>query len=136
MTAARQTGPAQSAMGETEALELARAYVALSNAHRVELIRPMFAAEAVYRSSAVGEYRGAAAIADMMQAFFARYPDAFWLCENYRRKNGRVSFEFSLQASDAGTGVHLQRSGIEHIYYDADGLISKLEVIATDNAEA
>ena len=119
-----------------EAVQLAHAYVALSNAHRAELIRPLFAANAVYRSSAVGEYRGAAAIAEMMQAFFARYPDAFWLCEYYRFKAGRVSFEFSLQASDAGSGEHLQRSGIESICFDADGLISKLEVIATGDVES
>jgi len=136
MTATGRTGPAQCAMSESEAVELARAYVALSNAHRVELIRPMFAADVIYRSSAVGEYRGAAAIADMMQAFFARYPDAFWLCENYRFRNGRVSFDFSLQASDASSGEHLQRSGIEHIYCDAAGLISKLEVIATGDTKA
>jgi nuclear transport factor 2 (NTF2) superfamily protein len=117
-------------MTETEAIELARAYVALCNAHRVELIRPLFAADAVYRSGFVGDYRGAAAISAMMRTFFARYPDAFWLCENFRFSNNRVSFEFSLQASDASTGEHLQRSGIEGIDYGADGLISKLEVKA------
>jgi nuclear transport factor 2 (NTF2) superfamily protein len=117
-------------MTETEAIELARAYVALSNSHRVELIQPLFAADAIYRSNAVGEYQGAAAIAAMMQAFFARYPDAFWLCENFRCGSNRVSFEFSLQACDAESGEHLQRSGFEAIEYDDAGLIKKLEVRA------
>jgi hypothetical protein len=43
-------------MTEIEATELAHAYVALSNAHRVDLIGPMFADDAVYYSSAVGGY--------------------------------------------------------------------------------
>ena len=115
-------------MNATESIELARAYVALSNAHRVELIRQLFAAEAIYRSGAVGEFHGPVAIAEMMQAFFERYPDAFWLCENFRCSGNRVSFAFSLQASDAHSGDHLQRSGIEVIDYSADGLIQKLEV--------
>lgn len=117
-------------MTNTEAIELARAYVALSNAHRVELIRPLFAAGATYRSSAVGEFHGSEAIIEMMQAFFERYPDAFWLCENFRCSGNRVNFEFSLQASDTHSGEHLQRSGIEVIDYSADGLIQKLEVKA------
>ena len=117
-------------MNETEYIELARAYVALSNAHRVDLIRPMFAADAIYRSSAVGEFNGAAAIAKMMRAFFARYPDAYWFCEDYRCSGSRVEFAFSLQASDARGAGHLQRSGLEMIEYDADGLIAKLEVKA------
>ncbi|HUV21156.1 MAG TPA: nuclear transport factor 2 family protein [Gammaproteobacteria bacterium] len=115
-------------MTETEACELARAYVALSNAHRVELIRPMFAADAIYRSSAVGEFQGVDAIAEMMRNFFARYTDAFWLCEHFRCQANRVSFDFSLQASDAQSGAQLQRSGIERIEFDNRGLIKRLEV--------
>ena len=72
-------------MTATEALELARAYVALSNAHRVDLIGPMFATDAVYRSSAVGEYHGTQAIIEMMRSFFERFPDVFWQCGHYRR---------------------------------------------------
>ena len=115
-------------MTEIEISELARAYVALSNAHRVELIRPMFASDAIYHSSAVGEFHGVDAIADMMQAFFARYADAFWLCENFRCEDNRVSFDFSLQASDTLGGALLQRNGIERIEFDAQGLIRRLEV--------
>ena len=55
-------------MTPTESIELARAYVALSNAHRADLVRPLFAEGAVYRSSAVGEYRGVDAIVAMMRA--------------------------------------------------------------------
>jgi len=118
-------------MTEIEAIELARAYVALSNAHRVDLIEPMFAEDAVYYSSAVGEYRGAESISEMMQAFFARYPDAFWLTEDYQYASNRVSFSFSLQAIDTQSGNPLQRMGIEHIEFDARTRIKKLEVQAS-----
>ncbi len=120
-------------MTKIESSELARAYVALSNAHRVELILPMFAVGAVYTSSAVGEFIGPIAIGDMMQDFFARYPDVFWLAENFRYDNGRVTFDFGLRATAADSGEHLQRQGIEHIEFDRHGLIRKLEVNA-DNS--
>jgi hypothetical protein len=115
---------------ETEIIELARAYVALSNSHRTELIVPLFADDAVYSSSAVGEFHGAAAIGDMMRGFFKRYPDVFWSCENFKYSANRVSFDFSLQAHDAESGGRLQRGGIERIAYDDRGLIKKLEVKA------
>ena len=118
-------------MTESEAIELCRAYVALSNAHRVELILPMFSARAVYTSSALGEFVGPGAIGAMMQGFFSDYPDAFWLAENYRFDSNRVTFDFSLQANSATTGEHLQRQGIERIEFDKNGLIKKLEVKAS-----
>jgi hypothetical protein len=115
---------------ETETIELARAYVALSNSHRVELIIPLFVDDAVYSSSAVGEFHGVAAIGDMMRGFFGRYPDVFWACDNFKCCANRVSFDFSLQGHDAESGDRLQRGGIERIVYDDRGLIIKLEVKA------
>ncbi len=115
-------------MTEIETIELAKAYVALSNAHRVELILKMFSSAARYTSSAVGEFIGPDAIGDMMQGFFARYPDAFWLAENYRYESNRVTFDFGLQATETSSGQHLQRQGIERIEFDEFGLIKKLEV--------
>jgi hypothetical protein len=121
----------QTPMTELESIELARAYVALSNAHRVELILPMFAAGAVYTSSAVGEFSGPSAIGDMMQDFFTRYPNVFWLAENFRFSHGRVTFDFGLQATAVDSGEQLQRQGVEHIEFDGRGLIIKLEVQAS-----
>lgn len=115
-------------MTETETLELARAYVALSNAHRVDLIEPMFKADGIYHSSSVGEYHGVQAIADMMHSFFARFPDVFWQCENYLYSQNRVDFDFKLQATDAESGNSICRSGHESIEFDTDGLIRLLEV--------
>ena len=117
-------------MTETESIATARAYVALSNAHRVDLIRPLFSEQAIYRSSAVGEYRGAGAITQMMSGFFERFADVYWHCSNYRCSGCRVSFDFELRATDAVDGSQLQRHGIEHIEFDDAGLIKTLEVLA------
>jgi nuclear transport factor 2 (NTF2) superfamily protein len=117
-------------MTATEALELARAYVALSNAHRVDLIGPMFATDAVYRSSAVGEYHGTQAIIEMMRSFFERFPDVFWLCDNYQCSQNRVGFEFQLQATEADSGQSISRGGHECIEFDSAGLIRLIEVQA------
>jgi hypothetical protein len=116
---------------KTESIELARAYVSLSNAHRVDLIQPMFSSDAIYRSSAVGEFRGVPAILTMMASFFTRYPDVHWQCENYRCEDRCVSFDFNLRAQDAQDGSSLQRGGIEHIEFNSEGLIKLLEVHAS-----
>ncbi len=49
-------------MNDLEQIDLAKAYVALSNAHRLEFIVPMFAHGGMYRSSNVGEFKGRKAI--------------------------------------------------------------------------
>lgn len=123
-------------MTEIESIELARAYVALSNSHRLDLILPLFAEDAIYRSSAVGEHRGVTAIAAMMQAFFSRYPDVHWQCRHFSCDRHRVSFDFELHATAAGNGDRLQRGGVEHIEFDARGLIKTLAVNATRDIES
>jgi nuclear transport factor 2 (NTF2) superfamily protein len=50
------------------------------------------------------------------------------LCEHFRCQANRVIFDFSLQASDNQSGAQLQRSGIERIEFDDQGLIKRLEV--------
>ena len=49
-------------MTDQELIECSRAYVALSNAHHLELILAMFEKEAIYTPSAVGQFKGADAI--------------------------------------------------------------------------
>lgn len=109
-------------------IELARAYVALSNAHRPALIATMFDANSCYHSAALGQFNGVEAIIEMMTAFFQRYPDVHWQAQNYRLDDNRVSFDFSISASEAETGASLQRSGIESIEFDTQGIIRELEV--------
>jgi hypothetical protein len=105
-------------------IELARAYVALSNAHHLEHLTAMFAAGAGYRSTTVGDFRGRAAIADMMHEFFARHPDVYWEADNYRCDDHRVSFDFTMTAEGGDT----RRSGVEHLDFTADGSIKRVTV--------
>ena len=111
-------------MTETELTELSRAYVALSNAHRVDLILSMFAAGASYSSATVGDHRGRAAIGDMMHGYFAEHPDAHWEARNYRCDDHRVSFDFTLSADDGRSRSY----GTEHLDFTADGSIKKVTV--------
>ena len=116
-------------MNESEEIEFVKAYVALSNAHRLTLILPMFAEEAVYRSSYVGEFDGRGAIGDMMGDFFSRFPDVCWKVPEYRPAGKRaVDFEFVMTATETLTGNNIERNGLERIEFTEDGLISLLEV--------
>jgi hypothetical protein len=118
-------------MSEIETLELAKAYVALSNAHRSDLIKPMFNSESCYRSSAVGEYHGADDIIEMMRNFFIRFPDVHWQVPQFKCESTKVSFEFELLAHDAQTGESMERRGLEMIEFDASGCIQLLTVDAS-----
>ena len=115
-------------MQDDELIELAKAYVALSNAHRAALIAMMFDARSSYHSAALGQFNGVDSIIDMMTGFFQRYPDVRWQAQNYRVDDNRVSFDFSMRASEAETDASLQRSGVESIEFDTRGMIRKLEV--------
>ncbi len=113
-------------MTHTELTELAKAYIALCNSHRIDLVLSMFAAGARYTSSAASDYRGRAAIGDMMHAFFTDHPDVNWQASEFRCEDNRVSFDFSLTAGDAAEGI--RRHGIEHLDFTADGSIKKVTV--------
>jgi len=115
-------------MTDTELIELAKAYVALSNSHRIDLILPMFTAGAGYSSTTVGEHRGRATIGDMMHGFFNKYPDAHWHATNYRCTDHCVSFDFTMTANDANNGESLERRGLEQFEFTADGSIKKITV--------
>ena len=113
-------------MTHRKLIELARAYVALSNAHHIELVLSMFAAGASYSSTTVGDYRGRAAIGDMMHEFFTRHPDVYWEAGNYRCDDRRVSFDFTMTASNGDGDFRI--SGVEHLDFTADGSIKKVTV--------
>jgi hypothetical protein len=116
----------EASMTQTELTELARAYVALFNSHRIDLVLSMFAAGANYESDAGSKYRGRAAIGDMMHVFFTDNPDVYWQASNFRCDDHRVSFDFSMNAGEGGDAIH--REGIEHIDFTADGSIKKVTV--------
>ena len=118
-------------MTDIELIELARAYVALSNAHRIDLIMPMFAAGAGYSSNRVGEHRGRATIGDMMHGFFTRHPDVYWTIDNFGCSDHCVSFDFVMTASATENDEAIEVKGLEQIEFTADGSIKKITVEAS-----
>jgi len=117
-------------MNPTERIELAKAYVALSNAHRLDLVLPMFAAEATYRSAYVGEFAGKPAIGRMMAAFFTRFPDVCWAVEAYRGLGAdAVEFAFVMTATEAATGQAVRRPAVETLEFTDAGFIVRVAVI-------
>lgn len=116
-------------LGDAERLQLARAYVALSCAHRVQFILPMLDEAAVYSSANVGEFTGREAIGAMMTDFFSRYPDVYWQVEEYRQVQGNtIEFEFEMIASAGQGGTGIRRRGREHIEFTPQGLITRIDV--------
>ena len=115
-------------MTDTELIELAKAYVALSNSHRIDLIMPMFATGARYTTTTGGIFRGRAAIADMTQDYFKRYPNAHLLASKYQCSDNRVSFDFTIKANEASSGDSIEHSGNEQLEFTADGSIKKITV--------
>jgi len=118
-------------MTDTELIELAKAYVALSNSHRIDLIMPMFATGARYTTTTGGIFRGRAAIGDMTKSFFKRYPNAHLHATNYRSDDHRVRFDFTMTANDASNGEEIESSGNEQFEFTADGSIKKITVEIT-----
>lgn len=111
-------------------IELARKYVTLSNNHELDLIKPLFVADATYYSEFFGEYRGSVAIHEMMLRFFSRFPDAHWEAPGYREiEDNGVEFAFKMTGSDAESGEKTERHGLERIYFTAEGLIRHIAVL-------
>ena len=116
-------------MNPAEQIALARAYVALSNAHRVDLILATLADTVTYLSANVGRFEGGDAIGAMMAGFFARFPDVGWVVGEYRHAgDGTVEFDFVMKATDAESGESIERKGLETIAFSDDGFISRIDV--------
>ena len=116
-------------MNRAELIELARAYVALSNAHRLEFILPMFDKNAIYSSAYVGEFEGRESIAKMMASFFEGFPDVNWQVEAFQYQgDDTVGFEFVMTATNRQTDESIRRSAYEQIKFSEQGFIELLEV--------
>lgn len=117
-------------MSNRSFIEMARNYVTLSNHHKLDLIKSLFAADATYYSEFFGEYRGSAAIHEMMLRFFNRFPDAHWEVPGYREiEDNGVEFAFKMTGSDTESGEKVERRGLERIYFTTDGLIQRIVVL-------
>lgn len=116
-------------MTNIEQVEAAKAYVALSNAHRLEWISPMLDENVSYYSALLGDFQGKASIIEMMTSFFSKIPDVSWHVTSYRSLNGSsVEFEFLRTGTDADSDTAVKVSGIERIFFSQEGFISRIEV--------
>ncbi|MCC6922510.1 MAG: nuclear transport factor 2 family protein [Nitrosomonas sp.] len=124
-------------MNSKSYIEWAKNYVALSNKHDLRELEVMFLGSAIYHSDYFGEYKGSVAIREMMASFFARYPDAHWEVTEYRAldDNG-VEFDFLMTGTDAAANEPVRRRGRERIYFEPDGLISRIHVYKPDEYES
>ncbi len=110
---------------------LARAYVERSNAHDLAQILPLFDEDADYHSDRVGDFSGRAAIGRMMAGFFTRVPDVHWAVDSYAPiADDGIVFDFAMSATDGETGEPLRIAGTERIFFNASGLIRRIEVVA------
>ncbi len=116
-------------MSRENLIELAKAYVDLSNKHQLKKIEPMFMGDAIYHSEFFGEYKGRIVIYEMMVSFFTRFLDVYWDVTDYRpTEDNGVEFEFVMTATDAASGERVERHGVECIYFTSEGLISRIAV--------
>lgn len=112
-----------------ENLQRAREYVNRSNQGDLEAVAELFAEDATYHSSHLGDYRGIAAIQEMMRGFFARFENPKWeVAEYHPLGEDGVVFDFTMSATDSH-GVPVHRSGRETIRFDPDhGRIVEIRV--------
>ncbi len=110
-------------------IDLAKDYVAQSNAHDLSRILRMFHDTATYASPHVGRFSGREEIGEMMKEFFGAYPDVEWEVAGYHEiGDAIVEFEFLMRATEAATGDRIERDGIERIEFTESGLISHIAI--------
>jgi ketosteroid isomerase-like protein len=122
-------------LSQLEQVEVAKAYVALSNAHALAFILPMFSDSAHYQSSNVGEFKGRDTIGEMMTGFFVRFPDVNWQVASFRHgAENRVEFDFSMTGCEPVTGNRIERCGLEQIEFNEEGFIERINVNTDQDA--
>lgn len=116
-------------VSQSELIELTKAYVALSNAHQLQFVLPMFDENATYFSVFVGEFKRRGKIGEMMADFFSRYTDVHWLADEYQfLGDAAVGFNFVMTATDSQGGEPISRSAYEILRFNHQGYIALLQV--------
>ena len=104
-------------------IEVAKAYVAASNAHDLTTIEPMLSVDCEYQSSGVGHHAGRETIISMMTKFFSENPSVRWNAKNWRIEDSKTAvFDFQITL-DSGAS-----SGREWITINDGGLITLIKV--------
>lgn len=112
-------------------IALTSRYHAALNAYDEATVRAMFAPGAVYISKGVnGRIEGRDAILAAFTTYFHEHPDQFAEDEGVEILSpDTVRFAWRLKATSRSTGRPVTRRGVETVTFDADGLISHVEVI-------
>ena len=110
-------------------IDLAKLYVASANAHDLDACEDMFAEDMEYVSDGVGEHHGRAAIRRMMDDYMGARPDVKWEEGPYRALGSDgAAFDFVMTGTDPATGKPFRRVGVETIFFNAAGMIRRIEV--------
>lgn len=110
----------------SRAIQLAKKYLALSNAHDVSGCIAMFAPNATYNSSAAGSFAGRDSIDVMMRSFFSARADIHWQVDSFAESGRTVAFDFLATHSEAGKVV--RRTGHEQLTFNSNDEIEHVEV--------
>lgn len=109
---------------------LLKRYHAALNAYEAEIVKPMFAADAVYVSPGLnGRIDGRDAIIAAFSAYFAEHPDQRAEDDLIEQVSPHaVRALWRLTATSASSGRVVERRGMETVTFDAAGLIARVEV--------
>jgi ketosteroid isomerase-like protein len=109
---------------------LVRRYHAALEAFDASVVGPMFSAAAVYVSPGVGgRIDGRDAIMAAFAAYFTEHPDQRAEDEEITQTGPREARAvWRLRATPRAGGRRIERRGIEHVSFDAAGLILRVEV--------
>ena len=114
-------------------LALARKYVEWSNLHRPDRLTELLDEFAIYRSDLVGDISGRAAIGEMFELFFERYPNIKWNVSGYTEGPAEsVEFDFIMKTTHPDTDDEMERHGTERLAFTDRGLIRQVTVTGRD----
>lgn len=105
----------------------AQTYDALLARRDFEKLADLLADEVIYLSPGVGHYRGKLAVMRMLRDFFAKHPAAAWENARWRLEQGEILHDYRLTVPTA-LPEQRNRRGTERMSFNAEGLISRIQV--------
>lgn len=116
-------------MSEFDPVAALKTYHDAINALDFETIDHCFADGAVYISGGTGNTEGRAAILEAFRHYFEIYPDQIAEDEHIEQTGPRSVFSiWHLTATHHETGEKLNRRGTQHVTFNKDGKIIRVEV--------
>ncbi len=105
------------------------AYHAALDAHDLTGVEEMLAANARYISVSLGDVRGRPAIMQSLRDYFATNPDHQAFDDKLEQRDNHTAIShWHLRATNKITGAIIERNGVEIVTFDANGLITLIDV--------